>query len=299
VRVVIAVGVALVSMMSAVAPPADAGAPVGCPSQPASEQTHATVPPDLQLLEQAKPPRPKTIRVSGHAVLVTPKGTLSVRDVAEGRSSPKELKNTETLTLTDRTGKTKRATIRELDIGDTAYTYKPSVARDDGGRPWVRGRVEGSQHGPQGSKPFGPTLAQLERAQSIVETAPTTVGNRQARQFAVSFAAGELPRESLPLAEAFEQDCSKPVQLDLAVSPSGLPLLLRVSADYLDSGQPVSVTSTTEILAIDFRFAPLVPPPAKKTISAAALRKLESERVRKELGRPRAHRVPRTVRHPT
>ena len=77
--------------------------------------------------------------------------------------------------------------------------------------------------------------------------------------------------------------CEPPVEVDIAIDPSGLPVLTRISANYQNSKQSFRTTTTLEIPAINRRIAPVKPQPAKKTISATALHKLEAKRQREEL----------------
>jgi hypothetical protein len=119
-----------------------------------------------------------------------------------------------------------------------------------------------------------PTIKQLSEAESVVENGTAEVDGQQVSQFTVTFAPGIYPRSELPFGELFEKACPEPVQIDLALAPSGLPVRVDLSANYLRSNEAVTTTTITEILATNFRFPKLKPPPAKRTISAAALQGL-------------------------
>lgn len=132
-----------------------------------------------------------------------------------------------------------------------------------------------------------PSIKQLHNAESIVQAGSGRVHGQQVSRFTVTFAPGGYPQNDLPFAELLEKECPEPVQVDLAIAPSGLPVRVSVSATYPISRQ--STTSTTQILASNFHFSALKPPPARKTISAAALRRFQSAQLRKELEKYKKH----------
>jgi hypothetical protein len=128
-----------------------------------------------------------------------------------------------------------------------------------------------------------PSIKQLGEAESIVESGTAEIDGQQVSQFTVTFAPNVYPQSELPFGELLEKACPEPVQIDLDLAPSGLPIRVGVSANYLRSNEAVSTTAITEILATNFPFPKLKPPPARRTISAAALQRFHSAQASKEL----------------
>lgn len=124
------------------------GVTTGCPSEPVPGSTHATVPPELQLLERkTQHLRLSSIRLSYHMVVTTPTGTLVLNDITETRRSPSESLSAVTLEELNPSGKSSREVHKVLEIGDTIYEYQPTLTHGDGGRPWVRKRRQRSHPG--------------------------------------------------------------------------------------------------------------------------------------------------------
>jgi hypothetical protein len=107
------------------------------------------------------------------------------------------------------------STSTERTIGNTIYTYKPSVASYDGGRPWVRSKakpapkpggdsanlsavidslsstfVGGETGGTSGL--FSKLIEELGEAQSIQEVGPATVDAQQVTEFTASISLAKL-----------------------------------------------------------------------------------------------------------
>ena len=97
-------------------------------------------------------------------------------------------------------------------IGSTVYTYMPSVASFDGGRPWVRSRQSSSKSdgesagltgmsnslaatvsgGGAGSTPFAKLIEDVNGALNVQEVGPVTVDGQQTTEFTVSSFLGRL-----------------------------------------------------------------------------------------------------------
>jgi hypothetical protein len=264
-------------------PPLPGVAAVGCPSVPATEPAHATVPPELQMLEQKlQHVKLNSLRISYQLAFASPSGTESFHDITDGNVSTDE--STSILTIRGRSssGKPESEVGRILEIGDSIYRYEPNFTHGDGGRPWVREHRERSRPGSK-STSLEPTIKQLGEAESILEGGTAEIDSQQVSQFTATFAPGVYPRSDLPFGELFEKACPTPVQVDLALAPSGLPVRVDVNANYSSSNEAVSSTSTTEILATNFPFPALKPPPTKRTISAAVLQRFHSAQLNKEL----------------
>lgn len=262
----------------------------GCPSEPGLASAHATVPAELVVLEQKmKHLRLSSIRLSYHMTVATPKGKLILNDLTETRRSPSELMSTVTLEELNSSGKSSSETHKVLEIGDVTYEYQPALTRGDGGRPWVRKPRKRSNSG-SSSASLEPSIKLLDSAESVIEAEPGNIEGQQVSQFTATFAPGVYPQSDLPLGELLAKECQEPVQLNLAIAPSGLPVRVNVRANYLKSGQTIATSSTTQVLASNFRFSALKPPPAKQTISAGAFRRFESARLSKELEKSKKHR---------
>lgn len=255
----------------------------GCTPAPATGLPHATVPPELQTLEQkTQHVHLHSIRLSYRLVFVAPTGTAIFDDITDARFSPNESTSTWTLGGRSPSGKSESETRKILEIGDVTYKYEPASTRGDGGRPWVRERRKRSQPGSH-SMSLGSSIKQLSDAESIIESGTTELDGQQVSQFTATFAPGVYPQSKLPFGDLLEKACSEPVQIDFAIASSGLLVRENVSANYLRSNEAVTTTGTTEILATDFPFSALRPPPAKRTISAAALQRFRSAQLSKEL----------------
>lgn len=274
-------------------------APAGCPSTPITGPAHATVPPKLQLLEQkTEHLKLSSIRLSAHLVLTSPTGMIKFDDITVAKLPPRESMTTVTLEGHGRSGKAESETHRILEIGDVTYKYEPALTHGDGGRPWVR---EARERSPSNSRSMSlsPSIGRLGEAQSIVETGTANIDGQPVSQFTAIFAPGAYPQSELPFGELFEDACSEPVQIDLALTSSGLPVRVSVSDDYLRSNEAITATATTQILATDFPFPTLRPPSRKRTISADALRRFDSARLSKELrkeAKRTAHKGPKKHR---
>lgn len=258
-------------------------APAGCPSAPTTGPAHATIPPKLQLLEQkAKHLKLSSIRLSYRLALASPTAMLIFDDITVAKLFPRESTTTLTLEGHGKSGKAERETHRILEIGDVTYRYEPDLTHGDGGRPWVREPHARSQNGSR-SISLSPSIERLDEAQSIVEMGTANIDGQPVSRFTAIFAPGAYSQSELPFGELLENACSEPVQIDLALAPSGLPVRVSVSDHYLRSNEAIATTATTQVLAIDFPFPALKPPPRKRTISADALQRLDSAQLSKEL----------------
>jgi hypothetical protein len=206
-------------------------------------------------------------------------------------------------------------------IGRTTYTYTPSAASFDGGRPWVRsesrpapkrgskagalavqlgvlghalaptlaGSSEGSSEG--SAEPFATLIDDLDGAVSVSEGGAVTVDGQQTTEFTASLSivkllAGKLSRKQLAKIEA--ESLKKPseaiVELEVFIASSGLPV--RTIGAY---GKPTEGLGVQQdILALEVPFA-IQAPPVRQTIGQARLLQLERRRsgihVKKALAR--------------
>jgi hypothetical protein len=285
--------------------------PTGCPLAGSS---HATTPPALALLEQKMQHlHASTIRFAVRLVLGTQESTIEFAFTGEGQRSPSETKVITKGVVHKHSGSELHEGTEKREIGNTRYTYEPASTHGDGGRPWVREQltheqVEEEEKGSvtkQGTIATGPfAIGLLNSAQSIEAAGQATLDGHTVEQFNLTFAPGQYPNKELPFGELFEDEfCQPVVNVSLSIDPSGVPVRASVSTTYHNSKRTITTLSSEEITAIDFPFTPLKPPPAKQTISEAALRKLQLKRLGeklRKLKREQAHKRPDhpDVRHP-
>lgn len=168
--------------------------------------------------------------------------------------------------------------LRQIGIGTTTYSFAPSLAGKKAGRPWLRldGVSAGTlfpYHGqgqPEievdagGSGTYAELIDLLATANGAVRiVGPATVDGQQTT---------ELTASVRPLALIKGASNGGPelsVALKLFVTEAGLPL--RVTRSEQLGG--ISITQTTDILAINVAVA-VKAPPKRRTIGGAALEKL-------------------------
>jgi hypothetical protein len=169
--------------------------------------------------------------------------------------------------------------LKTIAIGSTLYTYTPSLARKDGGRPWVR--LDGSGvaslfpfhgHGlPRLEVHAGGTGAYAELIDllatadgNVAVVGPATVDGRPTT---------ELTAAVKPLAlikgASLKDTEELPVVLKVFVDESGLPVRVTRSEQL----GTIALTDTVDVLAVNI---PVVvkPPPARKTIGLKKFVKL-------------------------
>jgi hypothetical protein len=177
-------------------------------------------------------------------------------------------------------------------LGSTVYVYDSLMSSYDGGRSWRRSKLPNGQTlyptstvlesgGPSRASPFTKLIESVNAAQSIHEVGATTVDGQQVSEFTavVPFPkllidnplSGPKPGPHTHLGEA---ERSATVELDLFIAPTGLPVRTIVTL----GGRRKGTTEALDILAINIPFVAPSPPPAGKTISEAALRRLQRKR---------------------
>jgi hypothetical protein len=289
------------------------------PSAPAPSST--AVPPALQALEQKMAQiRFNTARVSERLVLGDLGSTAGGADLGSGVGNGKSfvtagvgsirfapsasLFTTHVEIPGEHVPKTLASTGQVRNIGKTTYTYTPSAASVDGGRPWVR-----SSHKPPpepGSKaalvvtvldslapalagpsagsaePFATLVEYLGDAVSVSEGGSVTVDGEQTTEFTASLSivktlAGKLSRTQLAKIE--RESRGKPsegiVELEVFIAPDGLPVRTIGSSAERTEGLGIQ----DDILALEVPFA-IHAPPVCETIDQARLQRLERKRDR-------------------
>ncbi|MGA7705629.1 MAG: hypothetical protein WB998_12120 [Solirubrobacteraceae bacterium] len=284
---IVAIALALPSVCAAAAP--------SCPTTPPVAPAKTAVPPELLDLTQKTTKRTSkltSIRISFRSELETETGDLILEANAELRLKPREASNSLTIQTTSPSSRESR---KIIEIGDSKYTYEPSVTRGDGGRPWVREAREQS-HKESGMTPFEPSPKLLGEATSIVATGATTLDGQEVRVFTITYAPQVFPESEIPFGELIGRECQQPVQVTMAFSASGLPAQVTMNTSYVKAAKTMSSSTTTRILATNFRFKPLSRPSARQTITEAALRRFEQAKLEKELAKHRPpHPKPKTL----
>ena len=290
--IAIASSAALILTTTLALPGVSEGATSDCPTLPVTTPTNTAIPPELLLLRQKMEQylKLKSIRISFRAELESDSGDLILGDTTELNRKPREVVSIITAESTSPTGKPSSEVHKVLEIGNTSYRYEPTLTRGDGGRPWVR-EPRHQSHEEPGSSPFEPSSKLLGAATSIVATGPATVDGQQVSRFTITCAPGTYPKNELPFGELLEKECPEPVQVEMAIAASGLPIQVKVSTGYVKSGMTISSSATTRILATNFHFKPLQRPPASQTIGQAALRRFLTAKLSKELAKHKPHRA--------
>ena len=192
-------------------------------------------------------------------------------------------------------------TFRVRLVHETAYLYEPSLARGDGGRPWLdvghAGQSEmlvsagtlGLPASPRAT-PFKSLASILSGARSATELGPGTVDGAAVMGFDATVAASALEEPQTPSgppsiltgifsrvrrhtpAPAPAPHAPAPprsAQVEVFIAPTGLPVRTHIS----ESSEGVSVSALGEVFAINFPLH-ITPPPRRQTIALAALRAL-------------------------
>jgi hypothetical protein len=270
----------LLAAVAAPAPAADAAAPAPAVPSPTVTSIPAPVQPLVAKIEQL-PVNSERYSETTHA-----DGTLTVKVHGKRRKETKHL--TKVLfgeaSLAPLVGKTFRkgqsGPLSTIVIGSTLYSYSPSIARKDGGRPWVRLTGLGSGglfpfHGglaPRvevsagGTGSYAELIDLLATADGNVKVVgPATVDGQPTTELTaavnpLALLKGGSPKEIQSVTEA----------LTVFVAESGLPVRV-IRSTHLG---PIALTETTDVLALNVPVA-VKAPPKDKTIGEAKLMKLE------------------------
>jgi hypothetical protein len=166
--------------------------------------------------------------------------------------------------------------------GGKLYKFDPSVYSYDGHRPWVAttlrgsslfgssGLADGALPGSAGN--FLPLIALIEKAQKIEPLGPSIVDGVPVSGFGATLSVASLvtgPTASKQLAALNKVGITSAL-LEVFVSSGGLPIRVRTSF----TGPSVQEAVVTDIVALEVPVA-IQAPPARKTISKAALRRIQ------------------------
>lgn len=182
-----------------------------------------------------------------------------------------------------------RLTLRE--VGKTEYVYIRRLARADHGRPWIRlgsgGLSElitvnghplklGKSKLPSASEPalLEPPFAALDKtlagAREVRELGSGTVDGQPVTSFLAVLEPSQLKSEAVASASRVVGPAAPPTTtMEVSLAPSGVP----VRTLLLEQSKQLTESASLELPAVNF---PLViqAPPAARTISLAAFRKL-------------------------
>jgi hypothetical protein len=283
-RTLVALGSAVLAVVAACAAAVTPAHAVPNPSQP----------PELQALEQRMSELTvNSQRISGSIAF---SGKLPRKDAAlrslqvsfAGEQSVAPASVTVTTTIAG-----KALTVKQ--IGDVLYLDEPSLARHDGGRPWVkldtaeRGKLFGANPGlGQGTgingasttgsaQAFKSDAELLEKTPAIRALGASTVNGQAVSGFAGTLepkraAASQLPRKLL--AELRRKHVKLTASYQMFISAEGVPVETKL---VIGLGK-LKLDVTADVLAINFPVATVAPPAAAETISATELERLARKR---------------------
>jgi hypothetical protein len=184
-------------------------------------------------------------------------------------------------------------------IGQTTYLFLPGIAKRDGGRPWVNlgrhglGQLLGGDEGPPMSGGVGSSFkrdaALLAHAVSVQQLGPGTIDGQAISGFRMGLDEGafdeggsSMPAKPKSITEriglAAAAQGPRSITLEMMIAPSGLPVQTRIEV----ASEGISVGALDDIYAANFPLT-LRPPPRRRTIALARLRRL----ARRHHGTPR------------
>jgi hypothetical protein len=265
------------------------------PEQAVAAQTPASIPLNLQVLEQKMGELKVTsLRFSEKTSVTVPHGEGKILDLlklllgggvsGEGTTSPKA--GNVVLSFLGHP-----LTFREVD--GTTYFYLRALGSKDHGRPWVKlgpgGFAElitvNGKHvkAPMISEPkIGePALAEppfeglrkaLAASKEVRELVPGMLYGQPVTSFLAVLEPEQLKREHLASTARLGLPAVQPptATLEVSFAQNGLPVRTVIAED----DQSTSISLTLAIPAINFPLV-IAPPPTSQTISVAQLRKLE------------------------
>jgi hypothetical protein len=251
-------------------------------------------PPELQALEQHM----SELTVSSQRV--TLKETIGGK-LAALKGLSEELSGEESISppFASTTSKVAGRTVTMLQIGNTLYTHDPSIARIDGGRPWVmesltgkvgqfgaKPRLGGSAIGGGGSllnpTPFKSDAELIKQGTDVRALGSSTIDGQATVGFAGTVTARRLAESALSkkqVAKLGRKHIKLKATFEAFIAANGVPVRMNI---VLSIGK-VRLIAGEDVLAIDFPVTVPAPPPAVETIAAAELEKIEAKRLKKVL----------------
>jgi hypothetical protein len=289
-------GVSLLALSSlAVAPVGGMGAITGSAlrSSHVSQAPNATLPPQLQALEQ----KMQQLHVNSERYTQTSRGTVTVVNETNGKPVGREksvsldenvsgevsISPPQAEVIDVNTGKP-----IQIQVGSTEYTYSREIARKHPRRAWIRRKGTDGSALPSYSSPLevfaSPgdasvggegSYAQLfnlltTAVGSVAVLGPVSVDGQATTEFTAEVEPLRLIR-GLTVEDVRNLE-KHPVftKLTIFLSEAGFPLRVTMS----QSAQHAHFAETTDITAVEVPLA-ISPPPPGETISVAQARKLE------------------------
>jgi hypothetical protein len=286
----------LAALVSAIAMPGAAQAASGSTSPPAAQPA---IPPDLAALEQ----KMLALQISSERFSVTmsvsenphPKGLGGVGPVF-GRASAI------VSSIFTAAGEVGFAPVRASFqvsflglhynarlIGSTLYIEEPSLARIDGGRPWLElpderlgeaiggGPSAEAEGGLEPASGFGATVDTIARATSIQEVGASSVSGQAANEFALVIPVERIGKLSHRQLRALHKVFAPDLDVQLFLAEDGLPLRERLV--FTLRHRRGRLIEQSDVLAVDVPVQ-VQAPPAAETLTDAALKKLLSRRAK-------------------
>ncbi len=215
-------------------------------------------------------------------------GGLTQKTTGELSTSPQAASITETVL---------GRTILVKLVGNTVYFHDLSIAKLDGGRPWVAESL-GSSGGAFGSSPalgggssgssgssstdkFKTDTALLKASKDVRSLGASTVDGQAVTGFAGSADPKEIEQSTLPakLREAVVKSKIKSsATFEIFLAANGLP----VRSHLVLALAGIKLNISKDIPAIDFPVAAIAPPPAAETITGAQLKKILLAKLKKK-----------------
>ncbi|HEX3434782.1 MAG TPA: hypothetical protein VHT25_12065 [Solirubrobacteraceae bacterium] len=182
-------------------------------------------------------------------------------------------------------------------VANTLYINDPTIAKHDGGRPWVKesqsrsgglfgsstqlGGGSGSSGGGPRTSRFQTEIALLKASNDVRSLGASTIDGQAVTGFAGTADPKEIEQSALSksLREAVAKAHIKPAAtFEVFLAANGLPVRSHV---VLRLGV-IKLNVTQDVLAIDFPVATATAPPAAETITSAELKKLLAKQLKKK-----------------
>jgi hypothetical protein len=282
----------------------------GALTLPATASTQAALPPpaqppELQALEQHM----SELTVASQRLTAKESiGGRLPRMLAALKGTSEEVSAEESIAppFADATLKSAGRTVTLLQIGDTLYMHDPSIARIDGGRPWVIEELTGKARqfgaapklggpalGGRGGSlldptPFRSDAELIEQGTNVRALGASTLDGQATVGFAGVVTARRLAQSTLSkkqVARLRREHVKLKASFEAFIAANGVPVRMSV---ILSIGK-VRLIASEDVLAIDFPVTVPAPPPAAETISSAALEKIEAARLKKLLRKLKQH----------
>ncbi len=272
------------------------GAALGASGAPVAAAAPTTPPPPelAPLLQKTSELQISSERFSGEVALTGRKlprrlkalGGLKTKIAGELDTSPQAAAITETVL-----GRTLQLRL----VGGALYIRDASIAKRDGGRPWIKESV-GPTGGPFGADPsigggasgggassthFKSEIELVKASTDVRSLGASTIDAQPVTGFAGTLDPRQIEQSvlSAKLRKAVSRAHVKPsAGFEVFLAANGLPVRSHI---VLSLGG-VKLNVTQDVLAIDFPIVAIAPPPAAETISGAELKKILAKQLKKK-----------------